>query len=369
MAAEPAASCCSAKTEEAAHKDLEKVQWIQELISTAVGPVWQVRTALNSSDHWGAFKARWGVNRMEYTVPPGLYAVGNPDHNSSVLISANYKLSFDYLRRELGGLNLWILVLDTKGINVWCAAGKGSFGTEELLRMICASNLKQLVSHRRLILPQLAAPGVTAHRVQSESGFKVIYGPVRASDLPAFFCNNMQADQAMRHPTFNLADRLVLTPVELTALIKPLAATFMLFFLLNLADVLLNARSLIIGNLLSSALQNLLPVVITCLIGAVLVPAMLPYIPGRALAWKGWLAGIIWTSVYLWLVKPEPSWFYITAMYLTLPAISAFLGMSFTGSTTYTSLSGVAKEIYYALPLIIISVTLGLLVLTASYFF
>ena len=51
---------------------------------------------------------------MRYSVAPGLYAVGAPDRESDVLVTANYKLSFDTLRRELKGFNAWVLVLDTK---------------------------------------------------------------------------------------------------------------------------------------------------------------------------------------------------------------------------------------------------------------
>jgi len=46
------------------------------------------------------------------------------------------------------GRNLWILILDTKGVNVWCAAGKGTFGTEELVFRIadeCLSKLFRMV--------------------------------------------------------------------------------------------------------------------------------------------------------------------------------------------------------------------------------
>ena len=73
-----------------------------------------------------------------------------------------------------------------KGINVWCAAGKGTFGTDELAERIASSGLNRVVTHRKLILPQLAGPGVAAHLVPKLAGFKVIYGPVRAKDLPAF---------------------------------------------------------------------------------------------------------------------------------------------------------------------------------------
>ena len=72
---------------------------------------------------------------MNYKVDPGLYALGAPDADSPVLVSANFKMSFDLLREALPGRNAWILVLDTDGINVWCAAGKGTFGTEELAGM------------------------------------------------------------------------------------------------------------------------------------------------------------------------------------------------------------------------------------------
>jgi hypothetical protein len=135
------------------------------------GRIPQVSSALAWCDRWGSIKARWGVGRMHYAVDPGLYALGSPDELSPVLVTANYKMSFDCLREALPGRNVWILVLDTEGINVWCAAGKGTFGTEELIRRITASGLKDIVKHRELILPQLGAPGVAAHLVRKQSGF------------------------------------------------------------------------------------------------------------------------------------------------------------------------------------------------------
>ena len=140
----------------------------------------QISSALVWADRWGTYKARWGIGRMNYKVDPGLYALGSPDDQSPVLVTANYKMSFDKLREALPGRDAWILVLDTRGINVWCAAGKGTFGTKELVGRIGSSGLAHIVSHRELILPQLAGPGVSAHLVKKSSGFKVIYGPIRA---------------------------------------------------------------------------------------------------------------------------------------------------------------------------------------------
>jgi len=108
---------------------------------------------LTFRDILGTWKARWGIGRMNFIVEPGLYSLGKPDKNSPVLVSANYKMSFDKLRKELKGIDAWILVLDTKGINVWCAAGKGTFGTQELLNRIAIVQLEKVVSHRTVIFP------------------------------------------------------------------------------------------------------------------------------------------------------------------------------------------------------------------------
>jgi len=87
----------------------------------------RVPTELDWADSLGSWKVRWAVGRMKYTVEPGLYGVGEPTAETPVFVTANYKMSFDRLRSGLTGRDGWILVLDTKGINVWCAAGKGTF--------------------------------------------------------------------------------------------------------------------------------------------------------------------------------------------------------------------------------------------------
>ena len=111
--------------------------------------------AITFADRWDHFLARWGVNRMGHVVQPGLYKLGLAIPESPVFASANYTLSFDALRSALAGIDAYILVLDTRGINIWCAAGKGTFGTDELVRRIDATGLSGIVSHRRIILPQL----------------------------------------------------------------------------------------------------------------------------------------------------------------------------------------------------------------------
>jgi acetyl-CoA decarbonylase/synthase complex subunit gamma len=163
-----------------------KQHYITGKIETPAGEIAQVATVWTNRDLFSTMIVRWSIGRMNYNVSPGLYAVGKPDGDSDVYVSCNFKLSFDHLRRALHGMNVWILVLDTKGINVWCAAGKGTFGIQELVFRIKVEQLEKVVSHRKIIVPQLGATGVSAHKKKEAGGFKVIYGPVKASDIPAF---------------------------------------------------------------------------------------------------------------------------------------------------------------------------------------
>jgi len=331
--------------------------WIEGTVSTSVGTVPRVSTTLSRSDRIGSWKARWNVNRMNYQVPPGLYAVGAPDENSVVLVSANYKMSFDRLRSRLGNVDAWIMVLDTKGINVWCAAGKGTFGTDEIVNRVRAVQLDTIVKHRTLILPQLGAPGVAGYEVQRQTAFRVLYGPVRAEDIPAFLAAGNKATKEMRRVRFGWKDRVVLTPLELVGAIKPSVALLALLFLISLA-LDLWAPFLV---LLARTGMAFLPFLGAVIIGAVLTPTLLPYIPGRAFALKGWLLAFVLTLAFVLYPGMPVSWTARVFYLLVLPAVSSFLAMNFTGASTYTSLSGVVREMKVAVPTQITLAGLGVL--------
>jgi hypothetical protein len=324
---------------------VSKPAWIIGVVSTTAGDVSQVATRLTREDIFSSWKARWSTFRMNYKVPPALYAVGKPDAESAVFVSANYKMSFDHLRKALKGLNAWILVIDTKGINVWCAAGKGTFGTEEIVGRINAVRLAKVVSHRTLILPQLGAPGVAAYEVQKLSGFKVVYGPVRAKDLPKFIKAGQKATPKMR----------VLTPIELVQVWKPVLIGFIIILIINLIGAGLGAFFKVICR----TFIDLIPYFGAVVAGTVLTPILLPLIPVREFAWKGWLIGLLWAAAFIVYSKSVISWKLVVTYLLILPPISAYLAMNFTGSSTYTSLSGVVKEMSVAIPAMLISVGLG----------
>src|SRR5208283_2541377 len=337
-------------------------------IDTPAGGLPQISSALAWQDRWGSIKTRWGVGRMNYKVDPGLYALGTPDNNSSVFVSANYKLSFDRLRSALTGRSAWILVLDTKGINVWCAAGKGTFGTDELIRRINISNLNNIVSHRKLILPQLGAPGVAAYKVKQISGFKVQYGPIRAEDLPAYLDANFKATAPMRLITFPLKERAVLIPVELVEAIKPFLIIATVLFVLGG----IGGPSGFWANALSHGLFAVLALLCAVIGGTVLNPLLLPYLPGRAFSIKGFSTGIVIALILLYLrdinLLAWPGRIEALAWMLIIPAVSGYLAMNFTGCSTYTSLSGVKREMRWALPLEIACAATGLVMWIGAIF-
>ncbi|MFH1480487.1 MAG: mercury methylation corrinoid protein HgcA [Pseudomonadota bacterium] len=329
-------------------------------IQTLAGPVPQISSSLTWKDRLGSIKARWGIGRMGYTVDPGLYALGNPDHKAPVLVTANYKMSFDRLRQALENRHLWILVLDTKGINVWCASGKKTFGTEELVGRIASNRLTAVISHRELILPQLAGPGIAAHKVKKLSGFTVIYGPIRAEDLTAFLDSGFKATPEMRRKTFTIGERVALIPIELVAALKWYVIILPAVFLLGG----MGGSAGFWANALNHGLFALLALLAALMAGAVLTPLLLPWIPGRAFSLKGLVIGLIAAAFFLMFQGGDVTgwgrrieilgWFFI------IPAVASFLAMNFTGASTYTSLSGVRKEMRWAVPFEIGAGAIGL---------
>ena len=284
-------------------------------------------------DRWDHFLARWRLDRMGHRVEPGLYSLGSPTADSPVFVTANYTLSFDALRSALAGVSCHILVLDTVGINVWCAAGKGTFGTDELVHRIEATHLDEVVRHRSLILPQLGAAGVAAHQVKGRSGFQVEYGPVQAVDLPDY----LQAHKAtpdMREVRFDLRDRLILIPVELVAALLPM---------IGLAVAL---------YFLAGGLWESLAAISAILAGVVVFPILLPWLPTHDFSTKGFILGGLVALIFF--VIRAPSYETDTALWwqvasalgymLIWSPVTAFVSLNFTGSTTFTSRSGVRRE-------------------------
>ncbi len=338
--------------------------FVETFVETAVGPVPQVKTRLTRSDRWGTIAARVGIGRDRYRIAPGLYAVGEPNGDAPVLVTANYKLTFDALRIHLAGCHAWVLVVETYGVNVWCAAGKGSFSAGEVSARAAACGLDRLVAHRRLILPQLCATGVAAREVKRRSGFQVVWGPVHARDIGAFLRAGSTATDAMRRVSFTLRERVELIPVELTHLGKPsLYLVPGLFLLSGIGSGLFS-----IDAAFTRGWMALLAYLAAVVSGVILTPAALPWLPGRAFAVKGAGMGIASGALLSLALVGRLERVEMLALSLFVTAVSSFLAMNFTGSTPFTSPTGVEKEMRCAIPAQVAAIVIAVVLWVAAGF-
>jgi acetyl-CoA decarbonylase/synthase complex subunit gamma len=236
------------------------------------------------------------------------------------------------------------------------------------VRRIASSGLNKVVSRRELILPQLSGPGVAAHLVKKFSGFRVHYGPIRAADLSEYLEAGLKKKPEMRLKTFTLRERIALIPIEIVAAFKVTLFILLTFFLLGG----LGGPDGYWANAMNYGFFAVIAILSAVVAGAVLTPIMLPVLPGRAFSVKGCIVGVVVALIILILRSPDlsnwPGRLELTAWLLMVPALAAYLAMNFTGASTYTSLSGVKKEMRAALPLQIGAGVAGLGIWLASRF-
>ncbi|WP_455284156.1 HgcAB-like fusion protein [[Eubacterium] cellulosolvens] len=138
----------------------------------------------------------------------GLIIVGDPDRNSPVLLTCNYSLTVERVRKTLEGLDAYLLVANSRGFNVWCGATGDHFTNHDVISVLKTSGIEELVDHRDVIMPQLAATGIEANIVRKKTGWNTRWGPVYAKDIPAFIENKFRKTPQMREVDFPWAQRI-----------------------------------------------------------------------------------------------------------------------------------------------------------------
>ncbi len=317
--------------------------YVEAFVPAATGRIPRLRTGPTALDRLGTCRARLGLDRNHYTVNPGLYAVGAPGPGSPVVVTANYKLTFDTVRFALAGRDVWLLVVDTRGINVWCAGGKGTFSAAGVSEQVKKTGLDRVVSHRRLILPQLGANGVRARDLRKACGFEAVFGPVRAEDLPRYLDHGI--DEAMREVTFTLRERAAVIPVELVLGWKPIVGAFAVAAVLSLMG-----QGFSLAAIWSRWLVAAVGTLLGLFCGSVLFPLLLPRLP-RVFSLSGAGLGLA-GALALPLLFPHAAWPALAGAGLWAAVLSSWLGLNFTGSTPYTSPSGVEREMRRAIPVL-----------------
>ena len=224
-------------------------------------------------------------------IAPGLYRAGSPTEDSPVVVTANYELTYYTVMRALAKDNLdaWVLVCDTNGINVWCAARGIHFLTSDVVEMVHLTQLEKVVNHREIILPQLAAAGMDQKEIRQRTGFRSRYGPVRIQDLNKW----LELDKPKPKPremaavTFNLRERMEQTvahiPFLLAALLGlPLAILLGSIFLINVITmVLMTSLSPAVYSISISIVLLIIEILIALYGNAFVLGLVFPILPSK----------------------------------------------------------------------------------------
>jgi ubiquinone/menaquinone biosynthesis C-methylase UbiE len=260
----------------------------------------------------------------------GLYRVGAPGKDSPVLVTANFLLTFTQLRKHLRGIDCYVLVIDSRGINVWCAAGKGAFSAEEIANSLRATRAGEIVETRKLILPKLAANGVKYRNVRRLTGWDAVFGPVYARDLPEYLHGGCVASEGMKRVRFDLVDRSWVAP------------PFALFVAFGFLAPLLVLRDLY---------SPMIPAI--ALAAGLIFPVAFYILPTSLFFKKGLTLGLIGAlaagAILLTGGAPAKE---IVQWTLIIVGITLFVAMDFSGMSPVSNYSRIREEYYVAAPLL-----------------
>jgi NAD-dependent dihydropyrimidine dehydrogenase PreA subunit len=148
------------------------------------------------------------LRALPFPVRTGLRKIGNPDRQSPVFVTCNFGLTVRRVTRALRAIDAYLLVANSRGVNVWCAATGGHLTADDVVSVIKTSGINDLVDHRRLVLPQLSATGVERAVIEEKTGWRAVFGPVYAADIPAYLDNHYKKTRRTRTVRFDLPQRL-----------------------------------------------------------------------------------------------------------------------------------------------------------------
>ena len=204
---------------------------------------------------------RWFPNPSE----PGLRIIGHPDRNSPVMLTSNFHLTVRRVEKALRNENVYLLVVPSNGINVWCASCGGELNTHSVITAIKTSRINERVDHRQIILPQFSAPGIDRRVLMRETGRVGRFGPAYARNIPLFL-DDQKTVFANNRADFSLIHRLEML----------LAMNFVVWIAIAMF-------TLVIEN------STFVPLSLFFWISGLILYAGFPLIPGKS----GWLKAVI----------------------------------------------------------------------------
>jgi hypothetical protein len=284
-------------------------------------------------------------------VAVGLYALGRPGSASPVLVTGNFRLTFDRVRCDLVGRDGWIIVVDTHGLDVGSAAAGGLLGAAEVAQAIDTTRIAELVDHRDCVVPWGA--GAPAEVGLKASGFRFIVGPRRSSDLVAFLDGGMTLTPGMQSASFTFLERVALTPGELSRGLK----LFPAFAFTALLYAGLGPGGAALGRAMSEGWQLLALGVASIVCGCIVVPALPPSKPREPYWVVGWVLGAAATVALLFgaRIMRGQTWYMLVACCAFFPAAAGFFALRFASASPVLSAPARTIQRRQFLPLAIVA--------------
>ncbi|MBN2546228.1 MAG: hypothetical protein JXB50_10555 [Spirochaetes bacterium] len=278
--------------------------------------------------------------KKKFIIDPGLYYIGEKyDINLNLLVTCNYHLTVHLLWNIVRNRNLRLLVIDTKGINVWCSSGKGQFSSNEILKQLNRYEPEQLTIGKKLeiILPKLSMSGVSLSELRKNFIIPKI-GPIYMRDIPDYLDKKPLEDRTEDKFEFNFKDRLFTLIPSLLQFTK-----YSLFM----------AAALFIWNYFFKTNIHYQVILISIII-AVLYIIFFPILPTKNFSIKGLFLALflILTAVILLILFKINLPILSSVFYIFfISGISLFFALYYTGSSGVSNYSLVKKEVIRYLPL------------------
>ena len=281
--------------------------------------------------------------RKTFVIEPGLYYTGEKYNiDSPLLVTCNYHMTVFWLWRFLKKRSVRLLVIDTKGINVWCSAGKGQFSAGNIVKQLNRydDNIINTKDKLEIVFPKLSLSGVSIPKLKSYS-IKPIIGPIYARDLPEYLDNQPLRDRVNDKFKFSFTDRLfTLAPsvIQFTKyLILMFAALFIWHYFFN-----------------TGIYWQVLPIGILFGISYII---LFPLLPTKKFTVKGLTLFLFFgLMLFYYFISTSHTMDTLTLLfYLSfMSATSIFFSLYYTGNSGVSNYSLVKKEIIHFLPVSVI---------------
>ena len=138
----------------------------------------------------------WTLRQNIYTDPqkplqmdPGLYAIGEPNDRSPLLVTSNFSLTYFIVstEAEASGVACHLAVVDAEGLSVLTAWSAGKFSGDRVAKALRQMKAAERVTHRTVIIPGYV-PVISGELEDAlGDGWHVLVGPQEASDIAPFF--------------------------------------------------------------------------------------------------------------------------------------------------------------------------------------